>query len=233
MSKRLPVRTKLFYGMGDVGLSLTSTILGLYFLIYLTDVVGIEPGIAGIAIFIGRSWDYINDPIFGYLSDRTRTRWGRRRPFLLFGPIPYALTFVMLWWRPPVESMALLAVYYALAYVFYDTAATLIYMPYFALTPELTSDYDERTSLTSYRMFFSILGSLIAFSVPTMIIKGFVPESVQRVLIMGIVFAIAAALPMYAVFFSTREREDYMEQESPKLWESLKIAFKNKPSSTG
>ncbi len=229
MSKRLPVRTKLFYGIGDVGLSLTSTILGLYFLIYLTDVVGLEPGIAGIAIFVGRSWDYINDPIIGYLSDRTRTRWGRRRPFLLFGPIPYALTFVMLWWRPPVESAALLAAYYALAYIFYDSAATLIYMPYFALTPELTSDYDERTSLTSYRMFFSILGSLIAFPVPLMIINEFVPENVQRVLVMGIIFAVAAALPMYAVFFGTREREEYMEQESPKLLESLKIAFKNKP----
>ena len=66
------------YGIGDIGFSLTTSILGAYFAIFLTDVVGIRPGIAAIAIFIGRSWDYINDPIFGYLSDRTRTRWGRR-----------------------------------------------------------------------------------------------------------------------------------------------------------
>jgi GPH family glycoside/pentoside/hexuronide:cation symporter len=158
-------RTKLLYGAGDTGFSLTATIIGAFFAIFLTDVVGISPGVAA-AIFIGRSWDYVNDPLFGHISDRTRTRWGRRRPYLLFGPLPYALAFTMLWWRPPWEDVLALAIYYAMAYVLYDAAATLVYMPYFALTPELTSDYDERTALTSYHMFFSIFGSLVAFPCP-------------------------------------------------------------------
>ena len=102
-------RTKLIYGAGDTGFSLTTTIIGAYYLIFLTDVVGVAPGVAAISIFVGKSWDYINDPIFGYLSDRTRTRWGRRRPFLLFGALPFALTFTMLWWRPPWDNVALLA----------------------------------------------------------------------------------------------------------------------------
>ncbi len=72
MDERLSRRTKLAYGFGDTGFSLTSTIIGAYFAIFLTDVVGIAPGIAAVAIFIGRSWDYINDPLVGYLSDRTR-----------------------------------------------------------------------------------------------------------------------------------------------------------------
>ena len=171
--EKLPRRTKLMYGAGDIGFSLTSTIIGAYFLIFMTDVVGVAPGVAAIAIFIGRSWDYINDPIFGHLSDRTRSRWGRRRPYLLFGPLPYALAFTMLWFRPPFERTVLLVAYYALAYILYDAAATAIYMPYFALTPELTEDYDERTSLTTYRMFFSILGSLLAFTVPLLIVGSF------------------------------------------------------------
>ncbi|NOQ40777.1 MAG: MFS transporter, partial [Anaerolineales bacterium] len=170
MTAELTRRTKLMYGVGDIGFSLTSTILAAYYAIFMVDVIGLRPGIAAIAIFIGKSWDYINDPIFGYISDRTRTRWGRRRPFLLFGALPLALTFTMLWYSPGFESTFALAAYYSVAYIIFEASATLLYMPYFALTPELTSDYDERTSLTSYRMFFSILGSLLAFTVPWMII---------------------------------------------------------------
>lgn len=229
MSEKLSRRTKLMYGAGDTGFSLTSTIIGAYFLIFMTDVVGVAPGIAAIAVFIGRSWDYINDPLFGHLSDRTRSRWGRRRPYLLFGALPYALTFMMLWFRPPFESPFLLAAYYALAYVLYDTAATAIYMPYFALTPELTEDYDERTSLTTYRMFFSIFGSLLAFTVPLLIVSSFTPENGPRVLLMAAIFGIASALPMFLVFFGTRERREFMVQERPGFRESLQAAFRNRP----
>ena len=86
MTYKLTRRTKVIYGAGDIGFSLTSTILGAYFAIFLTDVVGIAPGIAAIALFIGRSWDYVNDPLIGYISDRTRSRWGRRRRRPTAGP---------------------------------------------------------------------------------------------------------------------------------------------------
>ncbi|HWT77836.1 MAG TPA: MFS transporter, partial [Candidatus Methylomirabilis sp.] len=157
----LKTRTKLMYGSGDFGFACTDAMLGLLIAIYLTDVVGLRPEYAGLAIFLGRTWDYVNDPIFGYISDRTRTRWGRRRPYLLFGALPFALAFSLLWWHPPIPSQIGLAVYYAVAYALYDTAATLVYMPYYALTPELTNDYDQRTSLTTFRMIFSILGSMV------------------------------------------------------------------------
>ena len=229
MSNRLSRRTKFLYGIGDTGFSLTSTILGAYFAIFLIDVVGISPGVAAIAIFVGRSWDYINDPLIGHISDRTRTRWGRRRPFLLFGPLPFALAFAMLWYRPPLQSDLLLAVYYAAAYVIFDAAATFVYMPYFALTPELTTDYDERTALTSYRMFFSILGSLVAFTVPLMIVGAFVPENAPQVLLMGLVFGLVSALPLWLTFLGTRERVSHQAQERPGVLQSLRAALKNRP----
>jgi GPH family glycoside/pentoside/hexuronide:cation symporter len=229
MPDRLSRWAKLVYGAGDTGFSLTSTILGAYFAIFLTDVVGVSPGIAAVAIFIGRSWDYINDPLIGHISDRTRTRWGRRRPFLLFGPLPFALAFTLLWWRPPLESDLWLAVYYAAAYVLFDAAATFVYMPYFALTPELTPDYDERTALTSYRMFFSIAGSLVAFTVPLAIVGSFVPENAPRVLTMGLTFGLASALPLLLTFLGTREREEYVEQALPRLGQSLRAARRNRP----
>ena len=229
MENKLPTWRKWMYGSGDFGFSITSTIVVAYFAIFLTDVVGIRPGIAAIAIFIGRSWDYINDPLFGYISDRTRTRWGRRRPYLLFGPIPFAIVFALMWWRPPIQGDVALVVYYAFIYVLYDAAATMIYMPYFALTPELTSDYDERTSLTSVRAFFSILGSLVAFTIPLMIVNGFSPDHASNILRMGIIFAIVSAIPLYVVFFGTRERPEFMNLKQPGLVESIRDSLQNRP----
>ena len=229
MNKPLPAWRKWMYGSGDLGFSLTSTIIAAYFLFFLTGVVGVRAGVASIAILIGKTWDYINDPLFGYISDHTRTRWGRRRPFLLFGPIPYAIIFALMWWKPPLQGEVALVIYYAIIYVFYDAAATMIYMPYFALTPELTSDYDERTSLVSLRAFFSIFGSLLAFSLPEMIVQGFTPDHATNVLRMGLIFALISAIPMYIVFFGTRERPEFMQQEQPGLWQSIKDSVQNRP----
>jgi GPH family glycoside/pentoside/hexuronide:cation symporter len=228
MTERLPRLTKLIYGSGDTGFSLTTTIVAAYFAIFLTDVVGMAPAVAAAAIFIGRSWDYVNDPLIGYISDRTRSRWGRRRPFLLFGALPFALAFTLMWWKPPFHGIGL-AAWYAGAYLLFDTAATFVYMPYFALTPELTSDYDERTSLTSYRMFFSILGSLAAFTVPLAIIGAFRPENSDKILLNGAIFGLIAAIPLLLVFLTARERKDHAEAERPRLISSLKAAVKNKP----
>lgn len=229
MSNKIPTWRKWMYGSGDFGFSLTSTIVVAYFAIFLTDVVGVRPGIAAIAIAIGRTWDYINDPLFGYISDHTRSRWGRRRPYLLFGPIPFAIVFALMWWRPPLQGDVALVVYYAFIYVLYDAAATIIYMPYFALTPELTSDYDERTSLTSVRAFFSILGSLVAFTIPLMIVNGFSPGHSSNVLKMGLIFAIVSAIPLYIVFLGTRERPEFMNLKQPGLLESIRASFQNRP----
>ncbi len=229
MSDRLPVRTKLMYGAGDTGFSLTSTIIGAWFLRYLTDVVGLSPFLAAIPILVGKTWDYINDPLIGHLSDRMRSRWGRRRPFLLFGALPYGLAFILLWIKPPLESTTALVIYYCVAYVIYELAATLVYMPYFALTPELTGDYDERTALTSYRMFFSIFASILAFVVPEIIIGSFDPEHAARVRLMAIIFAALSALPLWLTFAGTREREEFMHLKQPALREGLASAIRNRP----
>jgi GPH family glycoside/pentoside/hexuronide:cation symporter len=227
--QKLTLRQRLSYGVGDAGINLADTMVSLLFAMFLTDVVGLKPGLAGLAVFIGRTSDYLNDPIIGYLSDRTRSRWGRRRPFLLFGALPFVLVYALLWWIPPISSQIGLAIYYGVAFVLYDTAATVIYMPYFALTPEITRNYDERTTLTSYRMAFSILGGMVGFVAPLAVIGTLSPENAHIVTLVGAGVGLISILPILAVFFGTREKEEFQEQEKVGFKQSLMAALRNRP----
>src|SRR5450759_5140328 len=102
-------------------------------------------------------------------------------------------------------------------------------MPYYALTPELTQDYDERTNLTSFRMFFSIIGQLVAFVVPLAIIGTMHPENAQKVTLVGVGLGLVSAIPLLIVFFGTKERMDYLNQEQPTFKESVRAVFGNRP----
>ena len=192
---KISVRTKLSYGSGDFGLAFTSGMLGLLFAVFLTDVVGLRPATAGICVLVGRVWDFINDPIMGYISDRTRSRLGRRRPYILYGAIPFSVAFSLLWWIPPIGSELGLAIYYSAAYFLFDTMVTIIFIPYVALTPELSDRYDDRTSLTSFRMVFSLVGSMLAFVLPLALIGEMRPDNATRVGLVAAGVAVATALP--------------------------------------
>jgi GPH family glycoside/pentoside/hexuronide:cation symporter len=227
--KTLSLKTKIFYGVGDYGFAMTDNMLALLFAVFLTDVVGLTPYLAAAAVFIGRTWDYINDPVFGYLSDRVRTRWGRRRPFLILGIVPYALSFTLLWWHPPISNEVGLAVYYAFAYALYDTCITMAMMPYYALTPELTDDYDERTNLTSFRMVFSIIGTFTAFVLPLALIGTMDPTNQSKITSVALLIGAMAALPLILTFLGTRERPELQEMERPSLKDSLLSVRGNRP----
>ena len=209
---RLSRLVKFFYGAGDTGFSITYTTLDFLFAKFLLDVVGLPPALAAGAIFAGRTWDWINDPLVGFISDRTRTRWGRRRPFLLFGAAPFALSFVLLWWVPPLTSITALAAYYGLAYFLFDAMATLVSVPYYALTPELTPDYDERTSLNMYRMIFSILAGMIAYLAPDLI--GLFGDRRTGHVAVAALFGLIAALPLFGVYLTATEKPEH-QREAP------------------
>ena len=227
-NEKLSLWTKLIYGTGDLGFSMNNSIIAAFFPIFMMDVIGLTPAMVAIILFVGRSWDYVNDPIIGHLSDRTRTRWGRRRPFLLFGAIPFGLSFILLWLSPNFSQTGLI-IYYSLGYIVYEALATTVYMPYFAMTPELTENYDERTKLTSFRMLFNILGSLTAYIFPMLVIGSMIPENAKRVILMAAIAGAIAATPLIGVFFGTREKKEFQIEKKPKFFPSLKAAFKNRP----
>jgi GPH family glycoside/pentoside/hexuronide:cation symporter len=170
---KLPTKTKFMYGIADLGISLLTASIQFFLLFFYTDVAGIDPGIAGTALLVGKlTWDALNDPLFGYWSDRTRSRWGRRKPYMLLGAIPFGLTVWLLFSLPPglMGVKAFLAVLGS--FLLADTFQTMVSVPYYALSAELTYDYDERTSLISIRMIFTVLGYILGAALTT-VVAGF------------------------------------------------------------
>ncbi|MGQ9778425.1 MAG: MFS transporter [Bacillota bacterium] len=222
------IKAKLAYGATDFGFSMAGTIIMLFLLVFAVEVVGIRPGLAGAVIAVGKIWDAVIDPFIGHFSDQTRTRWGRRRPFLLWFALPYGLSFAALWSLPPLANQYVLAALFGLLNLVFITFFSLLMVPYNALGPEMARDYDERTSLTSYRMAFSILGGLLASALPAVLIGSF-PDRRWGYAVMGMAFGLVAALFPFLAFFGTREDQEDKEGESGSLREGLAAAAANRP----
>ena len=226
--ERLSARTKIAYAVGDLANSMgPGTIVPFWYLFFLTDVVRLHPALAGLTVLVGGIWDAINDPLVGVLSDRTRSRWGRRRPFLLFGAVPFGVTFALLWIVPPIQTQWVLALYFALIYILFDTAFTFVGCPYCALTPELTLDHDERTSLTTYRMFVSIVTGLVA-AVGFAIVLDVIPDVRRAFVAMGIICGALFIPAVLVTFFGTRERAEFQTQSPLSLFEGLRYVVRNR-----
>jgi GPH family glycoside/pentoside/hexuronide:cation symporter len=226
--ERLPFYRKVLFGFGDSTFSLFFTVAAFFYLFFLTDVAGLSPALAGLVLFAAKAWDAVTDPMVGYLSDKTRTRWGRRRPYLIAGILPGAILFALIWQKFPIENQThLFLTYVGLNLVFW-TFFTILAIPYAALMPELTLDYDDRTSLISVRMFFSIVFGLVAVVVPMSIVSMY-PNKTTGFAMMGIFLGIFGIFPVLTTFFGTRERPEFQERSSPPLLESFRETIKNRP----
>ena len=155
---------RVAYGAGELGPAMAGSTLVFFQLIFLTDVAGMHPGWAGSVLLLARIWDAINDPLIGWLSDHTRSRWGRRLPWIAVGAVPFAFFFCLFWlgpmWLGPESGQGVLFLYYSVVSLLYSTVTTALALPHSALTAELSHDYDERSRLTSARMAFSLGGSV-------------------------------------------------------------------------
>lgn len=219
---------KLAFGIGDLGPALVASIQGFFLNAFLLDIAGIRPAAAGIIFLIVKIWDSVNDPLIGRLTDRTNTRWGRRRPWLLFGAIPFGLAWFLQWLVPDLSPNGLFW-YYLVVALLLDTGFTAVNVPYTALTPELTQDYDERTSLNSFRFSFSIMGGLAALIIHSVLIESF-PSVTQGYAISAAVMAGIIILSNFITFAFTEESHfKEAEEEDPGFIEGVKIALKNRP----
>lgn len=229
---RLPFWLKFLYGSGDWGISAIGMMRSIFYAIYLTDVVGLEARLASFGALFGIIWDAINDPIIGIISDRLNTRWGRRRPFLLWFAIPFGLSFVILWSAPAWDSQLALLVYVTIAFMISDTLTTLVSVPFLSLTPELTPDYDERTALTSFRSFFQLAGALTVVVAAPLIVDSILRAGgtqQQGFITVGALFGAVSAVPLLLIGLFVRERTAPEPVEALPFRETLRIAWQNIP----
>lgn len=229
-SEKVPLITKLAFGAGDVGPAVVTSVLSFYLAFFLSDVAGLPIELAGWVLLLTKIWDSVNDPIVGALSDRVRTRWGRRRPWFLFGAVPFGLTFLLLFLVPPLGVEGKF-VYYLVVALMLDTAFTVVNVPYTALTPELTRDYHERTSLNAYRFGFSIVSGLLAAVLFDPIVKSVEPALGESGAygVAAAVWAVVATLPFFFAFWGTYERHDAAaEPEELPFLDGPRIVFANR-----
>ena len=229
--QKLTLKTRIGYGIGDIAICLYWSGVGLYLLYFYTDVVGISPSLAGLIYGIGMLWDAVTDPFMGYVAERTRTKWGVYRPYLLFGNVPLALSFILLFWVPPFEG-AMLFSFLLLTNLLHRTCFTIVSVPFSSLTPRITSDSQERTNLTGFRMLGAQTGTnlmaLLAF--PIIFWVGGEDES-SGFLVLGAIAGITA-LAIHAVTFMTvKEPENDLgiERVGGSLAEAAQAVAKNGP----
>ncbi|MGB3766980.1 MAG: MFS transporter [Phormidesmis sp.] len=199
---KLTLPVKLAYGAGDFGAGLTSQFLAFFLLFFLTDVAGMRPVIAGSVLAVGKVWDAVNDPLVGILSDRTKTRWGRRYPWIFLTAIPFGLSYFFIWIVPGFENQWTLFAYYVVITTIFQIFFTTTNLPYTTLTAEMTQDYDERTSLTSFRLAFSVTGGILIL-VAAGVFNSLIADPGQRYMALGMVGGVISILSIYWFIFGT------------------------------
>jgi GPH family glycoside/pentoside/hexuronide:cation symporter len=229
MVKKLNVGQKLGFGIFDLGGNMFFTLMGFWCLKYLTDVAGLAAGLAGAAIMIGKAWDAVTDPVMGFISDRTITRMGRRRPYLLIGAIPMMLTVWLFFTAPAIPSQVMLMLWATGVLMLVNTASTIINVPYSSLTPELTDDYHERTSLNGYRFGCAVFGTIAGAALVLPLVEAFGREK-QGWSMMGLVLGAVMAVVTLLTFFGTKEKK-HTRADIPTedFFSTYKAVFTNKP----
>ena len=231
--KKLSLGTKLGYGVCDFGGNLFFTATAFVLMNFLTDTVGLAAALAGIALMIGRLWDAFYDPIIGFISDKTVSKMGRRRPFMLGGAFPLFFAVILMWTNPALIagagiSQITIFVYVTVVYIILCTAYSTVNIPYSSLGPELTADYNERTSLNGYRFGFAGIGTLLGAGAALPIVA-MAPDKNMGFLLMGIIFGAVMTISALITIFTVKEPAKLKPVNTMGFVQTYKEVFKNKP----
>lgn len=204
--ERVPAPTLLAYSLPAFGSALVLISVALYLPNYYTDELGVTAALLSWVFLLGRVWDALTDPLVGHLSDRTRSRWGRRRPYFLVSALPIGVVFVLIWSPAPGLSGGALFAYLLVCYLALYTFWTLFEIPYVALGMELTPSYDERTRLFGGRQAFYVAGMAVGMLAPELFARS-AGGTRPGYLRMAVVFGLLAALLILVTFATIREPE--------------------------
>jgi len=202
---QLSLSRKLSFTVGDYACNLYWQSVSIYLLFYYTDVVGLSAATAGLIYMIASIFDGAIDPFMGALADRTRTRLGRYRPYLLFGGVPLGLAFCLLYYKPPLTGLALAAAVLG-AHLVFRAAYTVLSIPYTALNARITNSTSERSTIAAFRMIFATLAGLtVSFGTQPLVKTLGGGHDATGFFRLAAVLALAATAIFPIVFLTTRE----------------------------
>ncbi len=228
---KITLKEKVGYGLGDAASSMFWKIFGMYLLFFYTDIFGIEAGIVGTMFLVTRVWDSLFDPVVGVLCDRTETRWGKFRPYLLLVAIPFGILGTLTFTTPALGYTGKV-IYAYVTYSLMMMVYSLINVPYASLLGVLSANPAERTALSSYRMIFAFLGSILALVLiePLVAWYGNHGENLQRGwMLAALTYAVIAVAFFLCTFSWTRERVRPLKESRNPLREDVKDLLGNKP----
>jgi GPH family glycoside/pentoside/hexuronide:cation symporter len=225
--RKLTKKEIISYGLPRFGSAVMFLSVVIYLPKFYTDDLLLNPGLIGLTFLLARFWDAVTDPVMGYVSDRTRSRWGRRRPYFVISAIPAAIAYYMLW-SPPAgfEGIRLFA-YVTAAYVLTFTFWTVFSIPYNSLGAEMTTDYHERTALTGVRELLGVLGTLVATIAPPIFAAKF--GKAQGYSYLSIWVGLVTALFIFIAFFNVKENPEYQKRAQIPVREGMKALYHNRP----
>lgn len=229
----IKLKEKIGYGLGDMSSSMFWKLFGSYLMIFYTDVFGLPATVVGTMFLITRVWDSVSDPLMGLIADRTNTRHGKFRPYILWGAIPFGIIGVLTFTTPDLDLKGRI-IYAYITYTLMMTAYTVVNVPYASLLGVMSPHSSDRNILSSYRMSFAYIGSFIALLMFMPLVNFFSEKatgnrSVEYGWIMAVaVISIICIILFFLTFALTRERVKPVRTQS-KASEDLKDLMKNRP----
>lgn len=199
------MKARLAYGAADMYGGGAFVVISTFFTVYLTKAMGMSPALAGTIPLIGKVWDAVTDPLMGNITDRTHTRFGAKRFYLLIGSVISALTFILMWVSVNGTSKAGQYLFYVAMYMLFSTGFTIVMVPYNALLPDMVEDYTLRSRFSGVRTICSTFGAILAGLIPTLLIRDNTDAAsyLRSALIFGVIFLVVILI----TFFGTWEKE--------------------------
>lgn len=215
---------KICYSFGAVATALSYQAFSTYIIFFYVDTLRLKAGLAAIAMLIYGAWNAINDPLAGFISDSTRTKWGRRIPFIFFGAVPFGLVYFLIW-TPFFDSsnMVMLFLYFLMIICLFDALYTIVVLNWASLFPEMFPSLKERAQVNSYRQTFGMIGLVIGIALPPVIYSSIGWAK------MGAIFGTLITIAYFISLTGSREKIEYLRSKPLPLGKALSSTFRNLP----